>query len=259
MHRHSGLCTGFSLVELSIVIVILSIITMLGLEAATAFLGRNAYLTTEAQLRELDKRIDAFYNTYGYLPCPAKETTSPTSSDYGWPQDCTVPPLSGMDVVAGSVPFRLLGLPASAAIDGFGNRVYYFVTLSLTSLSSFAVRPALIEMRSGQLAEPCTGTCSVLALPNVDPALSTGAAYALLSTGADERGATSVEGVPVRDCAKTGDIRIDAQNCYMIAPAGSLLPATIPDTVLYDSRYNSGSQDVNYFDDAIVWRPKDKL
>lgn len=263
LHRRRSPRAGFSLVELSIVVVILSIISMLGLEAATAFLNRSVYQLTEAQMREIDKAIDAYYNAYGYLPCPADATLAPTHTDYGFPQDCSgLAPFAASDVVAGMIPFRVLNLPASMALDGFGSKIYYFASQGLTAASGFAARPGTIEIRSGKLAQPCNtlSNCSVLALPDFgDPTVSTGAAYAVVSMGSDQRGALSRQGTPINACAHAGDQRIDAQNCYAVAPSGSLLPATIPNNVLYDSRFNAGSEDVNYFDDLIVWRPKDKL
>lgn len=249
--------------ELSIVVVILSIISMLGLEAATSFLNRSAYQATQAQLRQIDQAVANFYTNYGYIPCPADVTLAPTNTAYGVAQDCaSLVPLAGTSVVAGMVPFRVLNLPPSMAIDAFGNKIYYFASTGLIAASSFPVRIATIEIRSGKLAQPCdtASDCSILALPNMgDTTNSNGAAYALVSPGGDQRGAYSKQGIPIHDCAKASDTRIDAQNCYGVAPSGSISPPGIALNVLYDSRYNAGSQDENYFDDVVVWRPKDKL
>jgi prepilin-type N-terminal cleavage/methylation domain-containing protein len=50
----SVLKRGFSLIELSIVVAILSIVSVLGLEVATSFIGARAYDRTKEQLKVID-------------------------------------------------------------------------------------------------------------------------------------------------------------------------------------------------------------
>ena len=258
IRERTKLSSGFSLIELSIVVAILSVISVLGLEVATSFLTRNAYISTKDQLVAIDQAIDAFYRTYGRLPCPAPATNI-YNTTYG-AESCPATAYISTpvtDMAGGYLPFRTLNLPSSMAVDSYGSVIYYFVTASLTT-GSFATANAGIEIRSGQLLQPCnTGTCSVLADPGVTSL--TGAAYAVLSVGADQRGGYTKLGKLVNACAGTSDARIDAQNCFKISNSTGSLLYSPPVNVLYDSRYNPGTQTANYFDDIIVWRAKGRL
>lgn len=258
MRQLSDKGKGFSLIELSIVVTILSIISVLGLEVATTFINARAYDSTKEKLQALDKAVQNFYWVYGRLPCPADITRNTIDSRHGQEQ-CGIG-------IYGSVPYNTLHLPLSASIDSYGSKIVYFVG-ELTTFTDFNGSDAGIEVRSLKLAQPCDATappttsCSILA----DPSLGEGAAYALISFGADKRGAFNREGIPsTTRCAIRNDRRIDAQNCNAVSGLNETLhdgtaPITIPINVIYDSRFNNGSVPENYFDDIVVWRPKGKL
>jgi prepilin-type N-terminal cleavage/methylation domain-containing protein len=239
---------GFSLVELSIVILIFSTVAVLGLEVLSKMLDRKAYATTQAQLAALDDALVKFYRVYGRLPCPADKTWATNNTGYGLEGACG----GTADLTNGMIPFRTLNLPQSSAIDAYGNRINYTVTrLLTTSSATFTLNDAKVEVRSGILQQPCSTNCTVLA----NPATSDGAAYIIFSSGEDKRGAVRANGTtPVACYTATSDIRIDAQNC-----ANGALTVGIPNTVYYDSRYNNGGQAANYFDDIVVWRTKGRI
>lgn len=238
------------------VVVILSIVSVSGLEMAVQFLGARVYAENKIQLTRLDQSLVQFYRIYGRLPCPSARGLAITNSNFGL-EDCTQVLSGNASLLAGGLPFRTLNLPLSMAIDGYGNRLNYVVTAAFADATSFAAANAAIQVRTGRLEEPCSGsTCQVLANPSASP--PTGAAYFLFSNGPDKRGALSRRGVAQQPCANTNDTRIDAQNCVAITGTGSASPAP-PATVFYDSRYNSGSQAVNYFDDIVIWRAKEQL
>lgn len=254
----SVLKRGFSLIELSIVVAILSIVSVLGLEVATSFIGARAYDRTKEQLKVIDQAIVDFYWVTGRLPCPADRSLSIFSANHGI-EDCTLSPISG--ITMGAVPTRTLNLQPGIAIDAYGNRINYFVTTRLTpDYHNFNVNLGAIEIRAGQLSTDCSGGCSVLA-KNAPPL--TGAAYALISFGADRAGAITRDGAASVRCGGGGGstVRIDAQNCNAIN-GNPIVLGIVPDnadTVLYDSRYNNGSVERNYFDDIVVWRKKGQL
>jgi prepilin-type N-terminal cleavage/methylation domain-containing protein len=206
----------------------------------------------------------------------------------------------GGGLMAGGVPFRNLNLPMMYALDGFNSKLSYVVTRNLTvaggkidgtSPNRFGSHNTTntctdagtcaaalaasngfgmggIEIRTGILAQPCSGNCQKVANPTYDVSNRTpnGAAYIIISHGADQRGARSDRGVPLKTCVIYADERrVDTQNCVF----GASLPhagisATggannIPNNVFYDNRYNAGLNLTSYFDDVVVWRPKAKL
>ena len=233
----------------------------LGLEVAVQWIGSRTYRDAQEQLASLDKALDDFYHVYGRLPCPALRNLAPTNTNYGR-EDCTAAVLSGTTigggVLAGALPFRMLGLPLSASLDPYGSKIDYFVTKDLTGTANFANAAAGIEVRTGILQTTCGGAnlCEILA----DPATGTGAAYAVVSHGPDQRGAVTKRGAALlaNVCANVGDTRIDAQNCTGFS--GNKLSAyNIDLNVLYDSRYNSGKDMTKFYDDITIWHRKDQL
>jgi len=255
-HRSIRSRQGFSLLELSIVTIILAIIAVMGLELMASFVTRRAYTTSQAQITTLDNAIRAFYKSTGRLPCPAVITNS-VGVATGGTEDCT---LVGA-VISGGVPYITLGLPVIATIDAYGSKIKYFVTKDLTVAGSAAsqfdnsLSIGRIEVRTGQLEQPCSAACEV----TMDPNTTTGAAYALLSHGADQRGAYSRLGISLKACLPAPttlyDARPDSQNCGG-ATSPVITPSVAGNTVLYENKFNSGTNEANYFDDLIVVHPK---
>lgn len=267
---------GFSLVELSIVVAILSVVATLGLEVAASFVNRTAYSATQEAVSAADTALKQFATVYGRLPCPAKQVIGPLDAtlQYGR-EDCAIGIFPGTGigggVIGGALPFRTLNLPMSASLDGFGNKLQYYVTFNLTQAGAgpnqFGDSPAGIEVRTGNLGQPCITNCSVLADPVAVP--STGAAYVIFSHGADKRGAHARNGTLQLPCVPTPpdqyESRVDSQNCAAaqlpfvptLKAGGSVI--SIPLNVVYDSRFNTGSIYDNYFDDVIVWHTKGQL
>lgn len=337
---------GFSLLEMSVVVAIVSIVAVMGLEATSVYLGRTAYTSTRDKLVVLDAALRDYYRVTGRLPCPANRTDGESysgGSTYGF-ENCTTPtsilagvvqtigvktggsgysgpfspsfsggggagaaatngatvsagavtgvtlsaagsgyttaptvnlaPGGGAGAVAfagtnsvyfGWVPVAELGLPVSAGIDAYGDRINYVVTQGLTNAYTFKGTTANVEVRSGRLKQPCAGTCSVLADPAATP--PSGAAYVIFSNGADQRGGNTRAGATSMAClpapTTSFDLAIDSQNCAAINGAtldtGSI-GGTIPSNVFYDSRFNSGNAvEANKYDDIMLWRTKGQL
>lgn len=266
---------GFSLVELSIVVAIISVVATLGLEVAANFVNRTSTSVSRERLKLVDDTTANFFRLYGRLPCPADKTLAPSNTNYGL-ENCGLSVLTGTTVggglLSGAVPYRTLNLPVSYSLDGFGSKFNYVVTKNLTQAgrlltgqfgynSGTAAQNGIagIEVRTGQLAQPCNASnCQVLA----DPSLNTGAAYVIFSSGPDQRGARSERGTALKNCTiYNPERRVDAQNC--VFGAASMTPplsvTTIPKNVFYDNRYNAGFNLTSYYDDALVWRPRARL
>lgn len=264
---------GFSLVELSIVVAIISVVATLGLEVAANFVSRTASNVSRERLKIVDEATAAFFRIYGRLPCPANKTLPPENANYGV-EDCTIAVITGTTlgggVMAGAVPFRTINLPSIYGLDGFSSKLNYAVTRNQTSAGTGTTQFANsanvsgIEVRTGVLEQPCsTSKCQVLA----SPASNTGAAYFIFSSGADQRGAVSARGVALKNCANpvaASDPRIDSQNCtygsttikgYLLVSGGG----SIPNNVFYDNRLNAGLNRSSYYDDIAIWRPRLQL
>lgn len=277
---------AFSLVELSVVIVIISIVAVMGLEVTATFMGRTAYQATEEKLAVIDKAMADYYHANNGLPCPAHTPIPPSCACYGRgvydgaSVSCTVPsgtytchtevatcaaPLIGATLRVGDVPVRDLNLPLSYTVDGYGNKIRYVMTrdmeLNAPATPQNNMATDAIAIRSGRLDATCGS------VGNRCQAVGT-AAYILISHGKDQRGAFSRNGVanPESPCVggNEDDGKIDAANCRFgdtptLRLDGSGAGVSVPQNEFYDSRFNAGTVEQNYFDDIVKWRSKSML
>lgn len=283
--------TGFSLVELSVVVVIISIVAVAGLEGMAIYMDKTAYDTTKEKLAVIDKALVDYRRVNRRLPCPAYQTLGPTDTCYGKSFDgsagqktcndnagiCMNLPSGEMangvidvaattnDLVYGDVPVRDLGLPLSYMVDGYGAKFRYVTAQQQTSATSYDASTDAIQIRSGKLDTNCGSTGNRCQNRG-------NAAYAVISAGKNQRGAHLPTGtIADRNCSPESlayDGNIDLVNCrannslslrYGSTDSVAGTAVTIPLNVLYDTRYNVGTIEDNYFDDVIVWRSKNSL
>jgi len=263
--RHRA-CAAFSLLELSVVIVIISVVAVMGLEGTAMYFDRVAYQVTQERISVVDDAIARYYRQFGTLPCPASQSLVQTDSCYGkgyrvnggdqcasYASACSANTTSGFR--HGDVPVRDLNLPLHYMVDGYGNRLRYAATSTMiTSPASFASATPAIEIRSGKQDATCGGAgnrCQKRA----------DAAYVVLSLGKGERGARPADSINIKACLPTPtadyDGRIDTVNCRF--GNATTLEYSVPLNVFYDSRYNVGDVEENYFDDVIRWRARKDL
>ncbi len=139
-HRHTR-AHGFSLVELSIVVAIIGVVSVLGLEAAANFVNRTNGAVTKERLAVLDEAVVKFFKIYGRLPCPADRSLAPSSTSYGL-EDCSLTtiavPSASNGILFGAVPFRALNIPMNLSVDGFGSKINYVASKNLTQAGTAA-------------------------------------------------------------------------------------------------------------------------
>ena len=113
--------TGFSLVELAIVLVIVALLAsglLVGIAAQ-----RNAAETIDAQrqLENVRETLTGFALTHGHLPCPALPNLASSDANAGV-ENCAQP--------HGVLPWVTLGLPE---VDPWGRRFTYYAHGSFTA------------------------------------------------------------------------------------------------------------------------------
>jgi prepilin-type N-terminal cleavage/methylation domain-containing protein len=125
---------GFSLIELSIVLLIISSLIALVMFSVQTRMDSAKTNLTKQRLQTIMDSIDMFVALYGHIPCPALRVAK-TAANYGvsymviepatgWGNEC---PASGANRL-GDVPFKTLGLDPQITVDAWGNRIDYLIT-----------------------------------------------------------------------------------------------------------------------------------
>lgn len=104
---------AFTLIEMSIVLIIVGVIMSFALPALTTLLTQQRHKQTAHNQELVLHALAAYVNANGCLPCP------------------TCPPGSPSKI--GLLPYRLLGLPESCAKDGFNTWMTYAVSENLVN------------------------------------------------------------------------------------------------------------------------------
>ena len=212
--------SGFTLVELSVVLVITSLLMVAYLDASRLWLeGRRRDVTME-HISLIHDAMTHFYARNGGYPCPAAPVRSgPDDAKF----DCAaldpasvrqaeargmafITSKAGRRIVEGAVPFKLLSIPRDSTLDGWGNQFTYAVTSGLTRHDTFNANDGgidIVDERGASL---------------IDPPAS--ALWALASHGPDGSGAFYDRAGAAQSCPSG---RRDTVNCshqgrFVVAP-----------------------------------------
>jgi prepilin-type N-terminal cleavage/methylation domain-containing protein len=224
--------SGYTLVEISVVLVIISLLTAGGLTLGAGMVNQAAHIDTKKILNQIDQSLRDYYTVNGRLPCPASRTLAITDADFGREVNggsCnSTGAITGTsysnDVRIGMIPVRALGLSDRAASDKYGNRILYAVTRQLTDASVFGASDGAVHV-----------------LPATGAEILDDAAYFVWSAGKDHKGAPlyTTAAIPTT-CSGTA---LDTENCDN-------------DNIFRDAPFNNGEVVANFFDDHTRWVPK---
>jgi len=197
---------AFSLIELSIVIVIIGILLAVLVSGYKVYYQQKQLDITDQRLSEARRQVEAFQAKYGYLPCPAAPSNANAVST-----DCSNPTVpasmvrvataAGQHIRIGTFPMNItvagetkLLATQQDLVDGWGGKLGY----------------AVIEEESIDTASTTmNGSIIVKNLAGAD--ISTTSRYILFSHGSNGIGAYTLSGNIKRPCP-TGATR-DSENC----------------------------------------------
>ena len=124
---------AFTLLELSIVLVIMVILTSITVDFSSRFLEQNRLNNTQLKLKKIQDALNAYLVANGKLPCPAglKKSTGVALSSCS-----TTNSTDGVyvkdSVAKGWVPYETLDLTSDIVHDSWGNKISYIVANSAT-------------------------------------------------------------------------------------------------------------------------------
>ncbi len=141
---------GFSLLELSVVMVIIAVMAGSGMVVGKATLESAQIATTNTRLNTIETALLSFRRANDRLPCPGDATALQSSANYGKEAsaagDCktTGSPVTnysasvgGSTIVEGSLPTKALSLPDEFMYDGWGRKFAYSVWAPATAQRGF--------------------------------------------------------------------------------------------------------------------------
>jgi prepilin-type N-terminal cleavage/methylation domain-containing protein len=245
---------GFSLVEISVVLVILATLTGMIAVLAGKQSSTSKYEDTKAMLKIIDEALQRELLFTGVLPCPARRTALPTAANFGQATNCTGAAPAGTDDVStiggavtaddiriGALPTRTLNLPDKMAVDAWNMRFTYAVVRNLGNNNTQATF-------DGYTPPAATANRIIINDANGNPMLKSLAstpadsfvAYVIISHGADKKGATSANGSTTNACTAGF---LDTENCNS---DGTFIQADIADDT---------TRPAAFYDDLMIWKP----
>jgi prepilin-type N-terminal cleavage/methylation domain-containing protein len=244
---------GFTLVELSIVLFIIAVVTGMAISSGVAVVSSARLSATQQKMKAVDQALLAYRNANDRLPCPADLTEAPGTTNYGVeganPGTCTggTPAANHsanggnyIAVAEGAVPVTTLGLPNDFMYDGWGNHFRYAVNTNMTGLSAFALIPAPLVCGNIRVND-VNGTAR-------SGGVTGGSIYALVSQGPNGHGAYSKNGKVI----STGSVNAnELTNCHCNS-SGTL--STYSPTYVQADLSLDPSNSLDSFDDLVTYR-----
>ena len=146
--RHSDSRSGFTLVELSILLTILSIIAATAMMDMVTGSSNRAQNVTMQRMSAIQEQLTKYYSVFYRIPCPSRTDVAPGNSQFGaeggpvgscaHSSGILQPAIAAPTpkIVLGSVPTRVLNLPDEYMFDGWGRRIDYVVDIRYTTVTS---------------------------------------------------------------------------------------------------------------------------
>jgi prepilin-type N-terminal cleavage/methylation domain-containing protein len=270
---------GFTLLEMSIVLVIIGVILAGGAVTFGASIQQRQYNETKDKLTFLQKTLRDYWLTFGRLPCPAdistynnlqtagannnfgKETTATNGActgaqfvynrDTGTTANCDYSDSNHMNCTyGGMIPTKTLQLPDDYAFDGWGRRIFYAVD------SDFITTSPVYSAAALPVTDDVTNSTSriIVRTSNGDDKTSMGA-YVVLSFGPNGHGAYSRYSSTTRLSAGSANAN-ELQNCHCSAAGVS----STFNQVFVQAPYSTDTSSItNTFDDLLVYGTRGTL
>ena len=252
---------GFSLIELSIFLIISGLLFSTGLNAYDQYRQKKARIETQNKIETIARAFSRYYTYYGRYPCPARSNVPTTSANFGLSFSSTscnmasIPsgisatsrsvdhdnnpstPNVTLRVVVGSIPFVDLRDGLNDPIMGFSQYDSPFPINANDTIDAFGSRFTYALTDSQGSANFLEGGGAIIIKDEYGNTLSDNADYIVVSHGENKKGAVSINGVPSSSPCTGGGL--DVENCD-----GDF---NFIDSIRYDTT-------ANYFDDQMIYR-----
>jgi len=275
---------GFTLIEIAVVIVVLSLLLAMIAGIATAMVGQQRREATRQRLAGVETALALYVSQNRRLPCPADGRFASSNANAGLERPiggvaCQVVTGTANSQTHGVVPWRTLGLTETDVTDGWGNRLTYRVAPELVlanamDFTSCDPGAAVTGTATASCASPCpsgtwpagcsnprdvtknkglkvrsnSATLTVVMSPSTDP--STGAAYIVISHGENFEGAYNNQGVLQSGTTASGTLEA-GNNAANVAYAHALSTSQA-DAAAFVDDFPSYSTGTDHLDDFVL-------
>lgn len=272
---------AFTLIELSVVVMIMALLAAAALRYSTAIKDSNNVIAVNASLDTVEAALLNYRIAYGRLPCPADLTQSENSANGGLTNFGTeIETLadgncagiatnnyinSGADpdgdaaaqnnIVAGAIPNKALKLPDQYAYDPWGRKILYVIDKRMTAANSFIANPVTVTGTTAQT--PGAIEIKYNYTDTLANAITSKAVYALVSFGKNGHGGyvRNLTATPVRYNAASTNHN-EWQNCHCNSSAA----ATAFDRIFIQNTKTAGSTAItDTFDDIVRFKTRAEL
>jgi len=183
--------TGFTLVELAVVLLLVGIMGSIGLTALTAQMANATNAATQKKHEVIKEALSTYLRKNKRLPCPATTNTGLEDRQAGNPGVCTG--------LFGILPYATLDLPKSVAIDGWENLFSYAVSARWTLTYGTVADPVTTTVAADAFGVGADGDIIVKDRPMVAPytpetTLTSNAVVLIISHGKNGLGAYTSKG-----------------------------------------------------------------
>jgi len=226
--RHTLSKTGFTLLELSIVLMVIAAIIAGTVSMGSSMIQSAQLVNTNNKLDAIETALMNYRLVYNRLPCPTDPTLTDVAGnattygvETGTPGTCTAASIisytyptgatntnynaAGVTVAEGAIPVRTLGLPDEFQFDGWGRKFAYAVAAPMTSKATATAYPAFISYGA-------QANCGAIKVENAFHSnRSPVADYALLSYGPDGHGGYTKAGTRYNAGVNNAD---ELTNCH---------------------------------------------
>ncbi len=183
---------AYSLIEMSIVLVVVSTLVAGALVVSTENLKDEKVKITKQRMEQIYKMLIHFMNVHKDLPCPASLTRiKSVDTDYGASVACT----TGSGLLVGAVPSAIFGGgSADLSEDGFGTKFIYFVDSRFTEAANLSSPPDFTVTNFSTMLEnqfstsPSTLFTIRENMTGTPQTITTGAVFGIISVGANKLG-----------------------------------------------------------------------
>ena len=234
--------TGFSLLELSIVLTITGILLTVFLQVFSGIQQKKQMDVTKQRLYDIRTALTLYVITHGNLPCPAGPSgdysadqcingTDPMPGVERYNIDPPHDPTDGKDDVwTGILPMKELRLDGEQIQDGWGNKFTYAVSRRLTIMNGMRGNPLPV----GIISVVDENGANVLDQPDTGR-------YVVISHGATGAGAWK-SGGGRKPCTEN---TLDGKNClgqnvFVMAPISNQSGSGFYDDIMIHDDQNAG-------------------